>query len=266
MQVEHEPLLQAMRALYRVPRGPGRFGAYLEALRGGQDEPRFPPLVALNPMAKGHLLERVEALIALGADEVAARAANEARQRLSGVGASVRTGLAVADDVAGGWTNRWMIEGPQLGGQRSPSGHRTGEPGRWVTVLLWASDEPDPERVRRATLAAVYRWAHAERFGAPQTLGQFLIQEGRARRFARDDESELDADDLDYSAEVIGPLLETTHQPTAFAAFWGDEIARSAGYPALGLSPLAGRVLALHWARAEAASPEHHLNAPVNVS
>ncbi len=52
-------------------------------------------------------------------------------------------------------------------------------------------------------------------------------------------------DDLEYTRTVLEPLRESIHPPTLMVALYGDDAARSLGYPALGLSASAGFELAL---------------------
>jgi len=110
--------------------------------------------------------------------------------------------------------------------------------------------------VRRETLAAVYRSVYMQRHGLPKTLHQIMRQEGLVAVFAGGLPFALDDDDLAYSREVIQPHLDATHFPTLFAGLYGDEVARSAGYPPLGLSPRAGFVVAYYDARQGSAAPE----------
>ena len=75
MEIEFVPLLEQQRDLYRIPRGGERFSAYLRLmLNEDQDDVRLPPLVALNPMARDHVAALIDALLGLGAEEVATRA------------------------------------------------------------------------------------------------------------------------------------------------------------------------------------------------
>ena len=62
--------------------------------------------------------------------------------------------------------------------------------------------------------------------------------------------------DLAYSAEVIQEYRDTRDYPTIFTCLFGDEAARSVGYPPLGLSPRAGLALAHHEARQRGVAPE----------
>jgi len=152
----------------------------------------------------------------------------------------------VADDVAGGWTNRYLTD---AGHRFEPLELRYG----FATVLLWASETPTPEGITQAVLAACYRTSRLLRFGSPRTLRQMMAQEGQAAAFAGARFPNLDADELAYTRAVITPQLDTNAFPVAFACLYGDEAARSVGYEPLGLSADAGYALALHeaYARSE---------------
>ena len=88
MKFELVPILEKLRDLYLIPRGPDRFQAYIDLATGGaratKDIP-YPPLITLNPMAKEHALEFVESWILLGAEEVAKAVLEEANIRLEPV-------------------------------------------------------------------------------------------------------------------------------------------------------------------------------------
>ena len=45
----------------------------------------------------------------------------------------------------------------------------------------------------------------------------------------------LESDDLEYTQEVITPLLANSDRPTVIAALFGDAAARQLGYSPLGL-------------------------------
>jgi hypothetical protein len=72
----------------------------------------------------------------------------------------------------------------------------------------------------------------------------------------------LEPDDLDYTREVLRPHLGSSHPPVLLAALYGDEAARSVGYPPLGLSADAGLALARADALAAAEGPEAAISAP----
>ncbi|HET6882929.1 MAG TPA: hypothetical protein VFI31_22360 [Pirellulales bacterium] len=59
----------------------------------------------------------------------------------------------------------------------------------------------------------------------------------------------IDDDDLDYTREVLAPLLDAEDARTAIECLFGDVAARSLGLTPRGLSPRAGLSLALCDAR-----------------
>jgi hypothetical protein len=113
--------------------------------------------------------------------------------------------------------------------------------------------------VREETLASVYRAAHASRFGWPSSLGDRLLQETRALGFARARGPLLPDDDLAYSREVLAPHLGSSQSSVVFAGLYGDDAARTVGYPPLGLSPWAGLALARADGLCQALPPERAL-------
>jgi hypothetical protein len=63
-------------------------------------------------------------LVTLGAEEVANEALTQARQRLANVDGGFTVGLVVADDLKGGWTNRYLTEMAKKRADKSCSNKR----------------------------------------------------------------------------------------------------------------------------------------------
>ena len=237
----HLPLLNVQRDLYLLPRGPERFAAYIKLMTGPDDTLAL-PLTVLNPMAKAHVLERLEQLLTLDAEALAANAVARSNKRLE-LKTSIRLGLVVADDVAGGWTDRYLTDAAH---RFRPGELRYG----FATALLWAGESYSAAALTEQVLAACYRTAFILEHGPPETLRQKMTQEGGAAAFAGTDFA-LSADELTYTRAVVTPHLDTTAFPTVFACLYGDLAARSVGYRPLGLSNDAGFALALHAAQVE---------------
>ena len=86
MKLDYVPLLRVQRDLHGIPRGPERFRQYLRTLLNDDaTDVELPPLVLMNPMGKDHVAARLDALLALDADAVAARAAADASAALADV-------------------------------------------------------------------------------------------------------------------------------------------------------------------------------------
>ena len=258
MKFELVPILEKLRDLYLIPRGPNRFQAYIDLATGGatatKDIP-YPPLVTVNPMAKEHALEFVESWISLGAEDVARTVLEGANARLESVEYSrpVKVGLSVLDDLMGGWTNRTFNDAARF--KTAESLEKTG----WICVPLWTSEIPTLEELRTVVLESAFRATFVVQHGDPKSLREMIRQEGLVAAFASRslefdsleiDSLEIDSleinslesarEELEYSRAVIGPHLESTHQPTVIACLYGDDAAKELGYPPLGLSKNAG--------------------------
>lgn len=210
MDLLHVPLLILARDLYRKPRNLERFREYLRNIVGAGPDDLIAPMVALNPMARPHVAERHDGLLALDAEAIAAAAVEEARPRVADLpGGLYRVGLTLGDDLGGGWTDRWDYEYAGRFGDERPARRgwareqsETGEArvGRrgWIAAMLRAGDPPSPAAVREAVVLPIYRIADVHRHGPAQTLRQRMAQEGRIMREAR----------------CIGPTLDPTTSPT----------------------------------------------------
>ena len=244
MELELVPLLRTQRDLYNLPRGGERFNAYLRTMVNADgSDLRLPPLVLMNPMGKDHVPALLDALLALDADGVAAQAVAQASAQLVDVPGEYKVGLVVADDAAGGWTNRYTSEFTMRfeSGQALKRG--------WLAGGLWTSEAPSVQAVREEVLMTVYRAAYIQQRGLAITLQEMLAQEGYAMAVAGCTGLAITSDDLTYTREVITPHLNARDRPTLMACLFGDAAARSLGYRPLGLSERAGLALALHDAR-----------------
>jgi hypothetical protein len=248
MKFELVPILEKLRDLYLIPRGPDRFGAYIDLATAGASTTKdipYPPLITVNPMAKEHALEFVESWISLGAEEVARTVLEEANARLESVEYpnTIKVGLSVLDDLKGGWTNRTFNDAARF--KVGEALEKTG----WVCVPVWTSEIPRLEELRMVMLESACRAAFAIQHGDPKSLRERMAQEGAVAAFASRslefDNLESQLEELEYSRAVIAPHLESTHQPTVIACLYGDEAAKELGYPPLGLSKNAGFQIAL---------------------
>jgi hypothetical protein len=254
------PLLHIQRDLHTIPRGMERFRAYLATMTEGTDDIVL-PITAMNPMGKEHVAALLDDLLAAGAEAIASAAIEEAAARLVDIPGQRQVALVVTDDAQGGWTNRYFSEiPPPIEGARPSAKQRAL---RWALVPIWTSEPWPAHALHAAVLATIYRSAFLEQIGFPATLDEIMTLEGLAALFAGTQHPSLDPEDLAYSAEVIRAYRDTHDYPTIFTCLFGDEAARSVGYPPLGLSPRAGLALAHHEARQRGVPPEDALRVGV---
>ncbi len=239
------PVLGALRRLYDMPRDETRFNAYTGMIgQGGPDG--LVPLSAFNPMAREHVAEALDALIALEAEHIAADAVREAGPRLRGLpaewGTELRLMVVLSDDLGGMWTHRPTSELQIRTEQRALLSRR------WIAPVFWTSDTPTAEGVRATTLAAIYRALFHIALGPPRSAGRVLEQERLALAFAG---AAVPLPEVEEAAlrAAITPWLNARDDGTRLAVLLGDEAAVALGYDARGVPPRGG----LRLAAAEAA-------------
>ncbi len=239
MKLEYTPVLSTQRELYRFPRGAETFREYLRTLIDPVATELLLPLPDMTA-ERTHLPRFLDALAAIGADAVGARATAEAEAALSADPGSYRVTLVANDDVGGGLAYRASTE----------LSHRRGEAGLarrgWITGVLWASESYAAAGVREEVLTCIFRTAYVQARGPARTLRELLIQEGSAMRRASARNPVLDPGRLLATRQILRPLLDRDDLPTLTAAVFGDAAAKELGYPALGLPPRAGLALALY--------------------
>jgi len=238
MNLTYVPALKIQRELYTLPRGMERFWAYIHTMTDADTGDLALPLVAMNPMGKDHLPRFLDALLVMDADAAGVAATTDAALALGDEEGEYKVLLVVSDDAKGGWTNRFASEFGYRFEQRPM--YRRG----FIVALLWTSEEYTPARIREEVLMCIYRAAYVRRNGFASTLGEMIAQEREAMRRAGVTEPAIDADDLEYTRDVLAPLMPKTDRATLMAAMFGDPAARELGYDPLGLSPRAGLALA----------------------
>ncbi|HMT01347.1 MAG TPA: hypothetical protein PKD96_00225 [Candidatus Absconditabacterales bacterium] len=104
MQFVYVPILDEMIAVYQKPRTPEErfFGHYLKLIQTPSKKDLQHPLPFFNPMAKDHILEKLQTLKKNGFEEKLALAC----QKNSTSGPLFQTYFNLADDIGGGWTTK----------------------------------------------------------------------------------------------------------------------------------------------------------------
>jgi hypothetical protein len=252
MTFDYVPLLQIQRDLHALPRTHERFQQYLRTIGANNSEQlELPSLIIMNPMGKEHVTTLLDALLAMDADGIAARALAETAADLANEPGDFKAALVVADDLKGGWTNRYATEYTL----RFPGGAAArGELPRWakhfwVNGVLWSSEPASERAVREAILTAAHRTAYVQQHDPALTLRDMLAQEGRVMAKAGCMRPVLEEDDIAYTREVLAPFLGATDKRTVMECLFGDAAGQTLGFSPRGLSPWAGLAMALFDAR-----------------
>jgi RimJ/RimL family protein N-acetyltransferase len=252
MNFTYVPLLQIQRELQGLPRNYARFRQYLRTISPDGETLELPPLGIMNPMGKDHVTALLDALLKLDADSIVAQVLAESSPLLANDAGDFKVALVIADDLMGGWTNRYDYEFNLRFGQSPIAGNRARPKwlkDLWLTAILWSSESATERGVREAVVTVVYRTLYVLRNGPPRTLHDMLLQEGHVMREAGCTAPVLDEEDIAYTREVLGPFLDVKDKRTCIECLFGDAAGRTLGFTPRGLSPWAGLALALHDAK-----------------
>ncbi|HYV39159.1 MAG TPA: hypothetical protein VE988_25960, partial [Gemmataceae bacterium] len=217
MNVHYVPLLQIQRDLYRLPRTQDRFRRYLGTLSPDGNTVEMPPLVFMNPMAKDHVAALLDSMLALNADAIASRAVDEACAQTTDAAGDFKIGLVIADDLLGGWTNRYDGEFNIRFGS-APVNPTTPRPkwlkDYWLTAVCWSSESVTEQSIREAIQTAVHRQAYVQHHGPARTLRDKLRQEGQVLQAAGCTGPWFDDEEIAYTREVLTPFLDADDKRT----------------------------------------------------
>jgi hypothetical protein len=198
-------------------------------------------------MGRDHVTALLDALLALNADDIAARALAEVELGEVGDSGVCKVGLVVADDLMGGWTNRYACEfGIRFGFTTTQADGSRPKwlKDDWITCVFWSSEAATERAVREAVLTTLHRVEYVWRNGPARVLRDMLAQEGHVMRAAGCEAPPLDAEDIAYTREVLAPHLDAADMRTCIECLFGDEAGRSLGFTPRGLSRWAGLALA----------------------
>ncbi|MEZ0539944.1 hypothetical protein [Fibrella arboris] len=236
MVFELLPTLDVMLDLYEKPRTIERFQAYLALLQGDTRGNLALPISGFNPMAKEPVRQKLIDLNKVGAEDVIRHTLHQLNTTLSVYPGNhvIRLALNLADDIAGGWTNRFTTDYDSkfnLNALVSRS---------FCTPLFWASDVYTPSMIAERTIEYAYRTIYWLTHPKPITLADHVEQEKfvarhTARSVEKPDRAVSEAVDTFYRIHQ-----QSDDYALIFNFFYGDLASESLGLPAHGMQPLTG--------------------------
>lgn len=227
MTIEVILTLEVIAEVYRKSTAGGsasdRFNAYVAAGRSGL------PVSGYNPMTSQPMLDTVEALIDVGAEDRLHDVANRTAESLGYERDDV---MYVTVAAPGMWTDRLATEVEHRFVAKQPEG-----------VLLWVGEQIEASVLDAEFVAQTVRLIHRRWHGPPATLSDAFRQEGLAGA-----QGGAVGRAHPEAAEVLGILADDSTLATQVAYFYGDEAASTMGFTPLGLIGRLGyeHAVALH--------------------
>ncbi|MEM9930020.1 MAG: hypothetical protein AAF840_09390, partial [Bacteroidota bacterium] len=187
---------------------------YLQLLQGSSKADLLFPVAAYNPMAKPPVVDQLNRLVAMGAEQIM----EEVLQEINGVHADKNFGVSlnVADDLLGGWTNRYTTD---YDNRFKINALVTRG---FCTPIFWSSETFTPDLVRSRTRQAIRRTLYWLEHGRPITLAQHLAQEEHATERSYQPANEMEQAWREEQAA-------TDDYAVIFNFLYGDEASASLG-------------------------------------
>jgi len=220
-----KPILDTMIAFYELPRTPERFNRYLELLRGNTKDDLVLPVGGFNPMAKEHIMEKLQELKTLQIEKIMTEITIQLNSHYHPK-AAIEVVFNLADDLHGGWTNRFSTD------YSSKFKLNALVQRNFCTPFFWTSEIPSERLIRERTREYLLRTLFWKTHSKPQTLNDFFNQEQFVMLHASKKLNHPDMDQVDSFLKTYG---ESDEETVIFNFFYGDEASESLGYPCYGI-------------------------------
>jgi hypothetical protein len=227
MNFELIPILDTMAELYKKPANMDRFNEYIKLLSGNNNDLEV-PIGGYNPMGKEHVLEKINELQSLKAEEIAKDCLSELNSKLSSLKHknNFKVVLNLSDDLKGGWTNRYTSD------YDSKFKLNALVMRNFCTPIFWTGENYDPQKIKNRVLEYCYRNVHWLDHSKPQTLEDHILQENFVAKSL--DQKPLIDLDLKSLSEFYNSNKNTENYLTIFNFLYGDKAMEALGNKPLG--------------------------------
>lgn len=229
MTFELIPVLDKMAEFYEKPANFNRFKDYLKLLTGNTDNDLELPIGAFNPMAKEHVLQKLNELRDLKAEKIASETFKVLNQELKNVSHTkkFKVVLCLSDDLKGGWTNRYTCDYDSKFKLNALIARN------FCTPIFWTSENFDAELIKQRIREYCYRTLYWLDKPKPTTLLDHVLQE----QFVADKAGPNKSASIDHKflSKFFDEYKSSEEYPILFNFFYGDNASVSLGNKAYGV-------------------------------
>lgn len=238
------PILNEMKALYKQARSPQRFKEYINKLQGESKGDMRIPISGFNPMAKYHILDKINELQVLGTEDIIQETIARLNQDLTlQIGQECTIVLNIADDLKGGWTNFYTTDFDSKFKLNAFVSRGFCVPYFWTSENY--TKDLIEQRVNEYALRFIYWLNHSK----PQTLQDHFKQELYVTKLSKYSPVNTEEQDLKQISTFYEQHKLSEDYNIIFNFFYGDKGANSLGFKSLGLNGMTGFEYAQHLAR-----------------
>jgi hypothetical protein len=228
------PITDVMVALYRSPANAERFTEYMNILQGNSPGDIAMPVTFFNPMGKEHVLKKLLELKELDAEGLIQETLTTINKTTASIADSteINVSLALADDMGGGWTNRYTTD------YDSKFNINDLLKRNFCNPVFWVSEDYSATKIKERTADYCYRILYRLTSPQPITLEDHIQQEifvAKHNPFSSDEKPLCDFNSMDsYYNKYKG----MNQSPTIFNFLYGDDACKELGHAYYGVKHL----------------------------
>lgn len=236
MKFELIPIIDKMKGLYSTPPSASRFQEYLTALQGNTKGDMSLPISGFNPMAKEHVVEKLDELIHLKAEDIIAQTLDKfnTRKENTKTDRTIKLVLNLADDLKGGWTNYYTTDFDSKF-KLNPFVTRN-----FCVPYFWTSENYTEEMIIERTLAYVFRTVYWMENSKPISLEEHLQQEVYVAKRTKAKSTLIDKDKYTNIEAFFARNMDKDDYNLIFNFFYGDKASKSLGFKTFGINAYTG--------------------------
>ncbi len=225
------PVTDAMLTLYRSPANADRFTEYMNILQGNSPGDITMPVTFFNPMGKEHVLKKLLELKELDAEGLIEETILSINKDVSSLAGSteVNVSLALADDMGGGWTNRYTTD------YDSKFNINDLAKRNFCNPVFWVSEDYSPAKIKERTADYCYRILYQLTSPQPVTLEDHIQQEIFVAQQNKFSSLETPLCDFNSMDNYYNQYKGMSQPPTIFNFLYGDEACKELGHASYGI-------------------------------
>ena len=235
MKFQLKPILSEIKALYSKPISTERFQEYISRLQGGTKGDLALPISGFNPMAKNHILEKIDELEKLGAEPLMEKTITEFNSTLrESEDKEFLVMLNIADDLKGGWTNYYSTDFDSKFKLNAFVNRK------FCVPYFWTSESYSSEIIKSRTLEYLSRTLYRLNNPQPKALEEYLEQEIYVAAVVNYNDKNFDKTSFEEIEKYYLKNKGSEEYDRIFNFFYGNKGSDSLGYKKHGIKNFNG--------------------------
>lgn len=229
------PILSEIKELYQQPISGERFNEYLSMLQGDTKVDLVLPISGFNPMAKEHIMLKIEELQSLDAEGIMDQSIalfNSELEEKSDL--EIMVVLNLADDLKGGWTNFYSTDFDSKFKLNALVIRQ------FCVPYFWTSETYNEALIQTKTKEYLYRTLYLLKNRRPSSLKEYFEQEVFVALNCTEDNHPVDSLSFDPIGTHYWNFKESEEYDLIFNFFYGDKGSESLGYKKYGVDDITG--------------------------